>query len=68
MPKWIIKVSHHAGQCRVTIPKALVKECLWEDVKHVILTRSGYEVIKIRRFVDGESLKDSIETDPAGED
>ena len=42
---------------RVTVPKTLVRELKWEDVRHVLLEGNRDGTLTIRRFVDGESLK-----------
>lgn len=68
MPKYIAKLSKFGGQYRITIPRLLVEECKWEDVEFVILSRVTYEEIKMRRFVDGESLGIKRKTDRPGSD
>jgi hypothetical protein len=57
MPKWICKVTESGGQRRLTLPKGLLKDREWLDVKVVILEPQGGEEIRIRRFIDAESLK-----------
>lgn len=59
MPKYLTKISKFGGQYRITIPKALVEELNWHDVDFVIMEHICYEFIRIRRFIDGESLKAS---------
>ena len=66
MPKYICKVSHHMGQFRLTIPKALVASMGWEDVKYMLIKEVSMSAVMMRRFVDGESLKSNHADDPAG--
>jgi len=47
----------------LTIPKALIDEMTWQDVEFVIMTNLGDGTVRIRRFIDGESLRTELETD-----
>lgn len=66
MPIYLTKLSKFGGQYRVTIPKGLIQEVEWEDVEYVILEGDLDRTMKIRRFVDAESLRGEAEEDPAG--
>ena len=68
MAKWVAKLSWSLGQCRLTIPKGLIKDRDWPDVKFVILEPQGGEEIRIRRFIDGESLKNEDSGNKPGAD
>jgi len=48
---------------RVTIPKLLLRELNWKDVRHVLLEGNQDGTLTVRRFVDGESLKDKRRAD-----
>jgi len=56
MPKFIAKLSKFGGQYRITLPRGLVDECKWHGVEFIILSRITDDEIKIRRFIDRESL------------
>ena len=56
MAKHLTKISKFGGQFRLTIPKGLIEECKWQGVEFMILERMGHDEIKLRRFVDAESL------------
>ena len=56
------------GQFRVTVPKLMVESIGWKDVDHVILTPLHTGVIQMRRFIDGESLKNDDSEDRPGSD
>ena len=58
MAKWVAKLSWSGGQCRLTIPKGLVDDCGWRGTRVVVLERTAGPEITVRRFIDGESLKD----------
>ena len=58
MPKWICKVTRSGAQHRLTLPRGLLKDMRWDDVRVVTLQTKGETGILIRRFIDGESLKD----------
>ena len=68
MATWLCRVSGQPGQFRLTVPKGLVAEMDWYDVKCVLMKKAPDGVIKIRRFIDGESLKDEGSGDIAGQD
>lgn len=68
MPKHFTKLSKFGGQYRLTIPKALIEEMKWQDVEFVILEDICLGYIRIRRFIDGESLRPKLETDRAETD
>lgn len=63
MPRYICKVSQFQDQCRITIPKALVKEMSWEDVTILELRPLSLNYVSMRRFVNGESLRTKLKTD-----
>jgi len=63
MPKYFTKLSKSGGQNRLTIPKALIEELSWQDVEFVIMDNIGGGTLRIRRFIDGESLRPKLETD-----
>lgn len=56
MPKVLAKLSKFGGQYRLTIPKCLIEEVGWHDCEFIILEPIEYNMIRIRRFVDAESL------------
>ena len=68
MAKHFCKITQHAGQYRLTIPKALVASMGWEDIKYMILKPASESAVWMRRFVDGESLKNDSPEDRPGPD
>lgn len=66
MAKFLAKLSEFGGQHRVTLPKGLIDECGWKGVEYVILERIGFDEIRLRRFIDGESLKNDDKADRPG--
>ena len=68
MPRHITKVSKSGGQYRLTLPKGIIEECKWQGVGYIILERMGFDEIRLRRFVDRDSLKTKDETDQPGSD
>lgn len=68
MPKWIMKLSHHGGQARLTIPKDLVIEMKWLDVQVVQLERLSSVYIGVRGFGVAEERKDDDQRDRSGKD
>lgn len=67
MPKHLSKISKFGGQYRLTIPKLLMEEIKWQDVEFVMLDRIGRDDVRIRRFIDGESLRAQGKTDTDGQ-
>lgn len=65
MPKYLTKLSKFGGQFRLTIPKGLVEEAGWQDVEFVTMETYMGLYIRVRRFIDGESLKTEVSGDPA---
>ena len=57
MAKHMVRVCPGGGQVRVTIPKLLLLELKWKDVRHVLLEGNQDGTLTVRRFVDGESLE-----------
>jgi len=68
MPKYLSKISKFGGQYRLTIPKLLVEEIKWQDVDYVIVESCMGLDFRVRRFIDGESLKTDRKADPDGQD
>jgi len=68
MAKWVAKLSWSGGQCRVTIPKGLVKALKWEDAAIVTMVDEGGGLLGVRRFIDGESLENDGSKHQAGSD
>ena len=68
MAKHVVTVCPGGGQMRVTIPKLLLRELDWTDVRHVLLESNQDGTLTVRRFVDGESLKTSRKTGKDGPD
>ena len=64
MPKHLCKVSKHGNQLRVNIPKLLVSAVGWEDVQYLILQEINKNMVTMRRFVNGESLKGPDDGNP----
>ena len=58
MAKWVCKVTKSGGQHRLTIPKGLIKESGWVDIRFVTIEWIGSAAFIMRRLIDGESLKD----------
>lgn len=50
-----MKLSHSGGQARLTIPKDLVDEMGWSDVRVVVLKKTSPKYMCVRRF---ESAKE----------
>jgi len=63
MAKHLVTVCPGGGQMRVTIPKSLLRELDWKDVRHVLLEGNQDGTLTVRRFVDGESLKNERRDD-----
>ena len=63
MAKHLTKVCCGGGQMRVTIPKLLLRELNWKDVRHVLLEGNQDGTLTVRRFVDGESLENKRRDD-----
>lgn len=55
--KQIVRVCPGAGQMRITIPKIMLLELKWKDVVNVLLETNKDGTLTVRRFLDGESLK-----------
>ena len=68
MAKHLTKISKFGGQYRVTIPKLLIEELEWKGVEYVILQPDMHRTIRIRRFIDGESLRTKRKKDRPGSD
>lgn len=68
MARWTCKVSRSGESIRVTLPKSLVREAGWRYVNIVRLEITKDLDIRMRGFVDGESIKSEGETDRAGVD
>jgi len=63
LAKHMVKVCPGGGQFRVTIPKLLLRELNWKDVRHVLLENNQDGTLTVRRFVDGESLENKRRDD-----
>ena len=68
MPKYLTKISKFGGQYRLTIPKGMIEEINWQDVEYVILESYMGLAIRVRRFIDAESLGIKSERDRTGSD
>ncbi len=68
MPEWIMKLSHSGGQARITVPKDLVSEMGWEDVKIVVLQKISPKYLGVRRFEVGKEKDARSERDRFGGD
>ena len=68
MAKYLTKISKFGGQYRLTIPRSLIDEYRWHDVEYVILEPVMDKAIRMRRFIDGESLKTEVTRNKAGSD
>lgn len=66
MPKHLTKISKFGGQYRLTIPKGLIQEMDWQDVEFVLMDKVGHGALRIRRFIDGQSLKSKAAGHKAG--
>lgn len=66
MAKYVAKITHHGGQCKLSIPKALADLKGLHKAKYIILDDSPEGGILLRRFLDGESLESHTETDSPG--
>jgi hypothetical protein len=55
--KCYCKVTWTDGQCRITIPKIMVKEVGLESIGFVVLEENGNHQIKIRKIVDEKTYK-----------
>ena len=58
MAKHIITVAQSGGAYRIVIPKSVVLAKRWADAKYILLEDHHQDKLVLRRFVDGESLKD----------
>ena len=58
MAKHIIAVAGNGGIFRIVIPKSVVLAKRWADAKYILLEDQHPDKLVLRRFVDGESLKD----------
>lgn len=68
MPKYLVKLSHSGGQTRLTIPRQLVDDIDWYDVKYVTVESYMGLALRIRRFDIDTKSKDSREGNLPGED
>ena len=55
--KSVIKLTWTDGQCRLTIPKLLVKEVDLTGINYVVLEKSNKNSIVIRRIIDDKTFK-----------
>ena len=62
---YIAKLTWTDGQCRLTIPKLLVKEVNLTDFKFVVLEKTEEHQINIRRVVDEKTFKAESSRHPA---
>lgn len=57
----ICKITWTDGQCRITIPKILVKEASFENAEFVVMEKQSDQSIKIRRVIDDQTFKTKID-------
>lgn len=66
MAKWLCTVTHStSGQARITLPGALVCKRKWHDAK-ILLLEESKSGVTMRRFLDGESLKNEDPRNQSG--
>jgi len=68
MPKYLAKLSKFGGQYRLTLPRLLIEELVWDDVEYITLGPQIDNSIIVRRFIDAESLGVKGKRDRAGKD
>ena len=57
VPMYLVTANWNNDQLRISIPKILVEHLEWKDVRFVMMEAQGTEYLTVRRFIDGESLK-----------
>ena len=68
MPKYLSKISKFGGQYRLTIPKQMIEEIKWQDVEYVTIESQMGLALRVRRFIDAESLSINGKKDRPGSD
>lgn len=68
MTMWLSKINWTRDQCRVTIPKALVKKYALDYTSHITFDDSEKDCLKIRRFLYDQKSGSAVEVDRDGED
>jgi len=63
MVRHLVKACWAGRQMRITIPNLVVRGLKWEDVRHVFIEEKDDGSLTVRRFVDGESLKNKRRDD-----
>ena len=58
MAKHIIRVGHIDTCFRIVIPRAVISARRWEDVDYLLVDDRDPNKLVLRRFLDGESLRD----------
>jgi len=57
MAKYVVKVERGPTNTRINIPRELLRQKGWLDVRYVLIEDHHDDILLIRRFLDGESLK-----------
>jgi len=55
MAKFIVKVDRTNRIFRLVIPRKIVQEKKWDDVRYIIVDDRHPDKVEIRRFVDDET-------------
>jgi len=58
MSKHIVKVQHGPTNTRINLPREVLRQKGWLDVRFVIIEDHHEDILIIRRLLDGESLKE----------
>ncbi len=57
MKRVVIKVDRRDISFRITIPRKIIQQKMWNDVEYMLLEESGPDIIVLRRLIDGEALE-----------
>jgi len=63
MAKHLIKACWGGSQLRITIPRLVVRELEWQGVSHFVVVENEDKTLTIRRFMDGDCLKNKRRDD-----
>lgn len=60
---WVVKLTRHGGQYRITLPRELIFKCGFEEVEFVRITKNTGYTIKIEEYYGKRKEKRDIPED-----
>lgn len=63
--EWVVKLTRHGGQYRITLPRELIAKCGFEEVEYIRLTKNVGYTVKIEEYYGKREEKRDLPGDQA---